>query len=160
VGEGVILATTDGGRTWKQQLAASRYNLLCVACAGVSRAWAMGDSTERNVVLATTDGGTTWKVQYSKSPRSGETWTGMAFADASHGWLVGPGGLILATTDGGTTWAPQRSGTKMTLLDVAFADASHGLVVGQRTKGDDPFSAQFVDSIVLHTTDGGATWKH
>ncbi len=157
VGDGVILATTDGGATWKNQGSVTRYVLTSVACAGAKHAWAMGgdNSSNRDVILATTDGGATWKVQYASARVN---IAGMAFADTTHGWVVGLGGVILATTDGGKNWKPQRSGTTLDLLDVAFADATHGVAVGDRTKGDDPLAAQFMGSIVLRTTDGGATW--
>jgi photosystem II stability/assembly factor-like uncharacterized protein len=157
VGSGGILGTTDGGRTWKQEPSAARYDLTTVVCANANDAWAMGydDKNQRNVVLATNDGGTTWKVRYAT--RAGY-WYSMAFADASHGWLVGSDGLILTTSDGGATWQRQLSRTKLDLTAVAFADATHGLVAGRRTKGDDPMSAQFIGSIILRTTDGGATW--
>jgi photosystem II stability/assembly factor-like uncharacterized protein len=157
VGDGVILATTDGGSTWKKQGLITRYVLTDVACAGADHAWALGagDSSNRDVILATSDGGATWKVQYASARMR---MAGMAFADTSHGWVVGLGGVILATTDGGTSWRPQRSGTTLDLLDVAFADATHGVAVGDRSKGDDPLAAQFIGSIVLRTTDGGATW--
>ena len=157
VGDGVILATTDGGTTWKRQLSDTRYVLTDVACAGARHAWALGGdyATSGDVILATTNGGASWKVQDASARVS---MAAMAFADTTHGWVVGLGGLILATSDGGKRWRPQRSGTTLDLLDVAFADATHGVAVGDRTKGDDPLAAQFIGSVVLRTTDGGATW--
>jgi photosystem II stability/assembly factor-like uncharacterized protein len=160
VGDGGILGTTDGGRTWRREPSATPYNPGTIVCVNAKDAWALGQArqdpkTERNVVLATTDGGATWKVRYAT--RAG-VWLAMAFADAAHGWIVGYGGLILATTDGGYTWHRQVSGTNLMLTDVAFADAAHGLVVGERTKGDDPEGAEFIGTILLRTSDGGATW--
>ena len=105
-------------------------------------------ATRRQSILATTDGGTTWKVQ--------DTWkmwiagvNSMAFADTTHGWVVGGGGVILATTDGGNSWKRQHSGTKMNLGAVAFADATHGLAVGNRFVGADPFSDTYKGSTIL-----------
>jgi len=156
VGVGVILATSDGGRTWMRQLSGAQYGLECVACAGPSRAWAMGVGAENgDVLLATTDGGATWKVQYAT--RAGQ-WRSMAFADASHGWIVGDDGLILATSDGGRTWTRQHSGSTMDLIDVAFADRTHGLAMANHTKMTDNPGGQFISNTVLRTTNGGATW--
>ena len=157
VGWGVILGTTDGGRTWKQQGSVKPYYLESVVCVGPCHAWAIGedDQSMRDAIIATSDGGAIWKVQYSSTSVALHA---IAFADVTHGWAVGVGGVILATTDGGTSWHPKRSGTTMNLRDVAFADSTHGLVVGDQLKGSDPMAAQFAGSIVLRTTDGGVTW--
>ncbi len=156
VGVGVILATSDGGHTWTKQLSGAQYGLECVACAGPSRAWAMGVGADNgNILLGTTDGGATWRVQFATRA---DDWRSMAFADASHGWIVGDGGLILATSDGGRTWTRQPSGTTMDLIDVAFADRMHGLAMANRTKMTDNPGGQFISNTVLRTTNGGATW--
>lgn len=157
---GLILATTDGGATWNRQASPTQDDLEDVVCVDATHAWALGAGNNGGEsILATTDGGTTWKVQ--------DTWkmwiagvNSMVFADTTHGWVVGGGGVILATTDGGNSWKPQHSGTKMNLGAVAFADATHGLAVGNRFVGADPFSNTFKGSIILRTTDGGATWTH
>ena len=59
--------------------------------------------TGTGVILATTDGGATWNAQSSGS--DGDL-SGVAFGDATHGWVVGSGGVILATTSGGFPPAP------------------------------------------------------
>jgi photosystem II stability/assembly factor-like uncharacterized protein len=60
-------------------------------------------------VLQTADGGTRWH----RNVISGFAPTGLAFADARHGWMTtrlggypGRHAAILATTDGGRTWHP------------------------------------------------------
>ena len=79
---------------------------------------------------------------------TGEDLSGVAFANASDGWVVSDSGTILATTDGGTTWNKQKSGTSDYLGAVAFANASDGWAVGGGN-----------DGLALATTDGGATWN-
>lgn len=162
VGDGVIVATIDGGTDWKQQGPVTNYYLSDVACADTRHAWAVGTSpSNRDVILATMDGGTTWRVQYIGSGQNSKGQVGysaVAFADALHGWVVGLGGTILATTDGGRTWKPQQSGTTVLLHDVAFANARDGLVVGDYIEGDDPLAGKLDGSVILHTTNGGATW--
>ena len=156
---GAILATTDGGAAWEQQESAGSWTPWSIVFADDRCGWMLGSAIPNrpdcNTVLATTDGGAAWKVRFAA--RAGD-WNSMAFADASHGWLVGDGGLILATADGGTTWQRRFSGTKLDLTDVAFADATHGLAAGNRSVGSDPMAGQFIGSIVLRTSDGGATW--
>jgi photosystem II stability/assembly factor-like uncharacterized protein len=117
----------------------------------------------RDVIVATTDGGANWRVQYTGSGPDSEGAIGyfaVACTDALHGWVVGLGGTILATTNGGRTWNSQRSGTKTNLHDVAFTDAKHGIAVGANVEGDDPMAGKLDGSIILSTTDGGATWNH
>ena len=158
--DGLILATSDGGATWKKQASPTRDSFEGVVCVDATHAWALGaDGNDDESILATTDGGTTWKVQ--------QTWkmwvagvNSMAFADTTHGWVVGGGGVILATTDGGKSWKTQHSGTKVNLSAVAFADDRHGLAVGNTFVGADAMSNTFKGSTILRTTDGGATWTH
>jgi photosystem II stability/assembly factor-like uncharacterized protein len=59
---------------------------------------------------------------------------------------VGERGHILASTDGGRTWQQRPAPTRVTLTSVFFADARHGWAAGH-------------DAVVLHTADGGATWR-
>lgn len=164
VGDDIILATTDGGASWQQQAIFKGFFLRSVACGDAHSAWAVGSShANRDVILATTDGGTNWRIQYTgdgPDSQGAVGYSAAAFADALHGWVVGLGGTILATTDGGRTWSVQRSGTRTDLNDVAFADAEHGIAVGAHIEGDDPMAGKLDGSIILRTTDGGATWQH
>ena len=147
-----ILATTDGGRTWKAQKPAgldSSSELFDVACADVAHAWVVG---YYNKILATTDGGATWKAQ-DPGLASGSLMT-IAFADASHGCAVGEDAFtdctIVTTSNGGATWTQRRStglgAEDAQLWGVAFGDAAHAVAVGS----DGP--------TVVRTSDGGATW--
>ena len=72
-------------------------------------------------------------------------------------WAVGHDGIILHSGDGGLTWQRQRLSLRAPdsdpddprigapLLDTLFLDAKHGFAVGAY-------------SMLLETTDGGATW--
>ena len=83
-----------------------------------------------------------WTYQ---SSGTGSSLNGVAFSDATHGWVVGDGGTILATTDGGSTWTSRSSG----VLDSLYGVASSG--------ADDAWAAG-VNGDILATTDRGATW--
>ena len=149
----VVLATTDGGATWKRQDAGTLHTgieLSSVACAGPTHAWAVGGvNAAVGVIVATTDGGINWKKQWQATLPTNGSLEYVAFADARHGWAVG-GGVILATTDGGTTWTRQLSDTRYVLTDVACPGATHAWALG----GDHATSRD----VILATTDGGATW--
>ena len=92
---GVILATKNGGSTWRAQASGTTEGLCGVAFSDAAHGWVVGDY---GTILATTDGGATWHNQ--GSPTANDL-CGVDFVDAAHGWVVGEGGAILATSDGG-----------------------------------------------------------
>ena len=127
--------------------------------------WIAGESM---FILHTTDGGVTWIEQPFpiKDGNVGGT-NSVHFVDAMNGWVVGHNGTILHTTNGGVgataeivghtansngeriihnpAWNHQTSGVNTFLNSVHFVDANNGWVVGNH-------------GIILHTTNGGATW--
>ena len=106
----------------------------------------MGGGTG-GLLLATTDGGATWQ----RKTFGGEL-TGVTFADARHGWVVGDRAIgILGTTDGGRTWRQEPSAARYDASTVACVSANDAWALGydERTQRD----------VVLATTDGGTTWK-
>lgn len=74
--------------------------VLGLASSGASRVAVGGNG----VILRAADGKDFKQVA---SPVD-STLTGLAFADARHGWAVGHDGAILHSSDGGTTWALQN----------------------------------------------------
>jgi photosystem II stability/assembly factor-like uncharacterized protein len=156
-----IVATSDGGATWKTQTVPSGIHTLCdVDFVDALHGWAVGYSYLSGTgfagaILATSDGGATWKPQ---TVPAGTGWlSSVDFADASHGWaVVQRTDAILMTSDGGATWTLKHAttnGIQQYLYDVAFADIQHGLTVGlTETEWED-------HSVVVRTADGGQTWK-
>jgi photosystem II stability/assembly factor-like uncharacterized protein len=117
-------------------------------------AWTTGrDGT----ILMTSDGGAQWSAQQSGTKRD---LGGVAFADRSHGWIVGgshsnveaPISLVLSTTDAGVNWNQTtigRAGGYLTA--VTCADTTHIW-----TGGSGPGIAS---AAVIHaSSDGGTTW--
>jgi photosystem II stability/assembly factor-like uncharacterized protein len=146
---GIILHTADAGDNWTEQDSDYDYPLYGVFFVDANHGWAVGGyvdefgGNERRVIEHTADGGDTWHgqlLEFSHDPLSS-----VHFADASHGWAVGPLGAILHTADGGGHWIEQTSGTTKSLNKVHFVDASTGWCVGE-------------DGALLHTTDGGSNW--
>ncbi len=134
------LAALRAAETSEPAPLAAKALLLDVTRAG-DRIVAVGD---RGHILLSDDEGRTWTQ--SVTPTRAML-TGVAFADAQHGWAVGHDGVILATTDGGRTWKRQDGGSDLRsiLLDVLFLDPQRGFAIGAY--------GQF-----RVTTDGGATW--
>ena len=136
-----ILATVDGGTTWKPQKTPGG-DYLAVSFVDRSHGWAVGNC---GVVSATADGGATWTSQVAPPAPflcDRTTLTDVAFADSEHGWAVG-GDVILITTDGGRSWSRQSS-PRAGLYDAFFLDVRRGWIVGSNA--------------ILTTVDGGATW--
>jgi hypothetical protein len=167
----VILATSDGGATWKAQDASSagiEAHLKSVTFSDAAHGWAVGDATNHGgvstpVILATRDGGAIWKAQDASSAGKRGVLTSVTFIDAAHGWAVGDAPnstvygtpVILATSDGGATWKAQdasSAGKGAGLFSVTSTDATHAWAVGLRVgKGSTPPAAP----VILATTTGG-----
>lgn len=107
-------------------------------------------------ILRTSDGGKTWTEPY---PIAAFTYGDLAFADGKRAWAVAGSGVIRRTDDAGLTWQPQQSGTGVHLHRIAVVSRDEAWVTGAGEGFSDhgPFSNP--PSVLLHTTDGGATWR-
>ena len=113
-----------------------------------STGWVVG----RNLAFSTTDGGQTWASQAVDTSTFLKL-TSVHFIDKNFGWAVGTddlgvgdGAVVFRTQDGGETWVRQEVSDLPILYDVHFVDASNGWTVG-------------APGTILHTSDGGASWK-
>ena len=101
--DGTIIATADGGATWRKvnnPAGASKITLYKIKCSGTT-CMAAG---QKGIALASADGGATW--QMTASSQSTKSWLrDMDLADAQHGFAVGSRGTILKTDDGARTWS-------------------------------------------------------
>jgi photosystem II stability/assembly factor-like uncharacterized protein len=80
------------------------------------------------------------------------------FLDENRGWAVGGSGVLLSTTDGGKIWRVKPRPAEDALRDVYFSDEQNGWLVCERSiydlkTNDEP------RTYLLHTTDGGESWK-
>ncbi len=136
---GTLLATEDGGVSWRTVALPTANDLAAIHFAG-NFGWIAG---ALGTILHSSDGGRTWQPQTS-GVRLGLD--AIYFTDPLHGWAAGWVGTILRTTDGGKTW--QRAKTPTTswsLSSVYFRDLNHGWAVG--------FNGQ-----ILESGDGGQSW--
>jgi photosystem II stability/assembly factor-like uncharacterized protein len=133
---GLIVASEDGGASWRQVPLALSSDLVSVVFATSQRGWACGHD---GVVLTTDDGGRTWTEQlkgmdfanillrhYEKAAAAGQSGAaenlqsiklsfaagpeqpvlGVWFDNETTGWAVSTFGMILGTTDAGKSWSP------------------------------------------------------
>ncbi|CAD6877555.1 hypothetical protein [Methylomonas albis] len=137
---GIILATTDGGRSWQNQRSGTDGALSSVYFADSVHGWAVGSG---GIILATSDGGKNWQSQASGTAQ----WLGcVKFTDNLNGWALGGNGLIVATKNGGETWQVQAGNVARTLNSVAFIDDLRGWAVGEA-------------GAIVATNDGGKAWQ-
>ena len=159
---GIVIHTSDGGKTWVRQESGTENHLFTVYFADRENGWAAGTL---NTIIHTSDGGKTWEKQKEGESSEKDFWAidvnfnGLYFHDANEGWLVGEFGTVYHTTDGGQNWnyfpTPELTPVlaeddweepRPTLFDVYFADRERGFIVG-------------IEGNILRTEDGGQNWK-
>jgi len=129
-GGGGIVATADGGRTWRVQ---SRFAGVGLVAVDATHAWALSIN---GLTIRTIDG-THWRslgVQHLMR---------LSFADARNGFALERDDFVMRTTDGGVTWKP--TGGPQRLQSICFADARTGWIARNGT--------------VWRTQDAGAHWQ-
>lgn len=160
---GTILATDDGGGTWRPQQApvaergdGKREDLSGISFPDALHGHAVGfDGT----ILATADGGRTWAPQAPPAKKvelDGTTteWAfrSVSFTDPQVGAIVG-GAAILTTTDGGANWSAFSNPRYGSLMAVSAIDRLNAHVVARAGQVDGiPF-------VTIATHDGGRTWE-
>lgn len=161
---GATFHTTDGGATWEQQEPGMFLDLLWdVETVDAERAYIVGAnyvSAWGPPVFRTTDGGTTWEEVLQES-HDGEGLYGLAVTvDGLVG--VGDHDFVVRSEEpwgeygwphGENLFTQYYISTHYKLEDVFFADAFNGWAVGRKT-----YAPSLWGQVILHTSDGGATW--
>ena len=128
VGEfGTIMASADGGRTFRQQHAPVETTLSAVHFIDTRHGWAVGIDT---TILHTEDGGDTWSPQ---TPPVNQRSFYDVVVSGQHGWIVGNSGTVLKSTDGGRSWVVEPLPIQLAanwIRSVALTPAGRGLAVG------------------------------
>ena len=129
-------------------------DLNAVFFADSKRGWIAGDG---GFLSRTKDGGRTWS---SQSVGTTEPINDIYFRGKEDGYLLSSN-RILGTTDGGEVWREVREffprdfgGANPELYSIRFSDKKNGWVVGSVSRRD-----TVVDSLIIHTGDGGISWE-
>ena len=77
----------------------------------------------------------------------------VCFVDSLYGWFAGDSGVIMHTTDGGVNWSFQDTHAVYDVEDVFFLDRNRGWASSFN------FSTSPFGTVLLKTTNGGATWE-
>lgn len=140
---GVIIVSTDGGRSWKSAVGVPRSevaNKLNRVTVGEGMAVASG---EMGALLASRDGGTTWTRLRAEEDVA---WNDVALPGGGRICVVGEFGRVIVSDDSGVTWKAITTPVTSSLMAVAFRDARHGVAVG-------------LEGVVLTTGDAGESWQ-
>ena len=100
---GTILATQDGGTTWKQQTTGLESTLFGIDFLDRNTGIAVGIDS---VILRTDDGGATWKP--IRSPFDERSYYEVVLSP-EYAWIVGGQGTILTSKDGGKEWTELKT---------------------------------------------------
>ncbi len=146
-GEGALLATSDGGRSWTR-LARTQGPILAIDFLTAHKGYVVVQAQGHLDFLASTDGGRTLSTR-STPPAFGASTVELRFSSAETGFLVA-GVDLDVTSDGGLRWSAQT----MSLPAVAREGNSAAPDFLSASLG---FLAE--NGAVYRTTDGGATWS-
>lgn len=163
---GLLLHSKDRGKSWERIDPGVKDALFAIDINKKGRGLIVGRT---GLVLMTTDGGQTWAKRDSGAK---EHLFSVDITESGKAWAVGHFGTVIHSPDGGLSWKPQEfeadfpEGTpesemgvisdaekenegaamEARLNAVAFADDTRGWIMGEF-------------GLVLHTEDGGQTWK-
>lgn len=128
VGEfGIIVASSDGGRTWQQQHSPIESTLFGVRMTSLMHGFAVGIDS---MILETDDGGVTWRTV--PPPVTQRSYYDVMLRGPI-GWIVGDSGTVLKTSDGGATWTVEPLPIQLAanwIRSVSLAPGGAGLAVG------------------------------
>jgi photosystem II stability/assembly factor-like uncharacterized protein len=176
---GIVLKTSDGGRTWTPHYVKVASGLLAVSFCDANVGWALGPTQ----VFTTQDGGSTWREVWRL--QGGGSLFSVACEDGGHAWAVGPRGRVIKFADHGGSSLALDTGLQTELYRVRLFDGrvwavgsggaalvSEGerghfrvLPTGSRAALFDVWMAGTkgwlvgADGTIVRTTDGGATWS-
>src|SRR3954451_11776865 len=140
VGQNTLLATTDGGTTWKTKPGGGGQDLTSIRC--VDPKTCLLTTAKGDKLLRTTDGGTT----VTEITPSSQGIFAAAFASATRVAAVGASGTTVVSDDGGVNYTP--------------ISTDLGLTFTRLRPGPSPSSIWAVGprGSLGFTLDGGATW--
>jgi len=140
--------------------------LRSVGFANATVGW-VGTLTATHRLLSTRDGGASWQLVTNLPAGAPPAICGISVVDANTLYASGTNfpdapAAIIKTTNGGATWtAIDMSAHAAILVDIHFKNQNEGWVVGGRDDVGRPMAQRKRDDVkpvLLHTTNGGATW--
>jgi len=165
-----LCRTRDGGKTWQAAKLPEGASLAREQVLTGDHALVLARRDRRWAMLVTRDGGGSWRESALPTTGDGDVFTFAMAPDNETGWLIGGDGrrltvpngwsqwsqpLVMKTSDGGATWERQKVPVRTPLTDVKALSATEAYI---STFGGHALP-EFVPGSLLHTTDGGDTWR-
>jgi photosystem II stability/assembly factor-like uncharacterized protein len=145
---GLIFGTTDGGRSWTQEVSDISYSSLF----GINFLDARnGIAAGYGTILRTTDGGNSWLLQFSSGNAFPVLYTAF-LQDSLTGWAGGLGTLYF-TNDAGHTWHERDTLDGIPCYSInalTFSSRTIGWIAGYDWTSQSGF--------VARSTDAGTSW--
>ena len=132
-GDGIILATSDGGKTWQRQYSGPA-RVIAFSFAGNADGWALTEGG----LLHTGNGGSLWETV----GLPGKPFRSVSLVDPRTGW-GSDGEQVYATADGGAAWVATAAPGRVDAL--CFVNHQRGWLAG--------------GSQVWRSSDGGKSWQ-
>lgn len=151
--KGTLLATLDGGKTWRSKPASTDV-LRDIYFIDDQNGWLVCEKNvydlkekdeARTYLMQTTDGGEHWKRINIRDIDVDIRLVRAVFTRGGRGWAFGEAGAIYTTRDSGANWERLTSPTRHLLLGGIFIDDDRGWLVG-------------AGATIIQTADGGDTW--
>lgn len=162
ISPGHLWGTSDGGKNWQElhPFNATK-NLRCALTGGIS---IKGDNiwltAEPGILFKSEDRGKTWSFQ--KIQNSSGLFYDVFFISEKTGWVTGfPGLGVFRTDNSGANWKVQlpfvSSAKSISINSLYFINENEGWAVGQNKWEKN--GSGMGHGAVLHTVDGGTSWK-
>jgi len=147
-GPGGIKRATGGGQFDAVSGKVARTSLTNAELGGSGIfAWAVGGKS----LLRSTNHGQSWKAL--KLPSKKTRIRQASFTAAKTGFLLDGAGRVWSTTNGGGSWTDRMSVGTSDISGISFGSSMSGFL-SVASFGDD-----FVNAYVMHTNDGGKSWR-
>ena len=152
--KGTILATEDGGTTWKATAKPSDDVLLDIYFADPLHGWLVcerniyqlkSNDEPRTYLMSTSDGGKNWQRIKIPDADVNVRIVRAVFSPSGRGWAFGEFGSVYTSPSPGDGWIKLNPPTRNLLLGGTFIDDYRGWLVG-------------AGATILQTSDGGETW--
>lgn len=150
-GGGTLLKSTDGGQTWTGLRSGVSAQFLSIQVLS-PEIFAFGGGCS---ALLSTNGGTSFTRLYFTSTSCQEPFAGVAFVNATTGYLALEDGTFVQTTDGGATWSPKTA--------IPGASAGNGSGFAAGIVAVNPTTILAIQagtggSKIYRSTDSGGSW--
>ena len=151
---GTLLATEDGGRSWRARARPAEDVLRDIYFSDELNGWVVCEKNAydlktkdepRTYLMNTTDGGEHWKRVNIRGADVDARLVRAVFSPSGRGWTFGEGGVIYTSHDAGANWIRLKAPTRHLLLGGTFIDDHRGWLVG-------------AGATIIQTSDGGETW--